>query len=347
MNDISEQQNMRHEDGLLDDVVMAAQHTSVSPIPVIPQLSIALGLLMFVFSVSYIGVTQSIVRNEKTPDNFRVVETPSQLSNTIEPLHSFVNVEIMGKSAIVLDVLTGEMLFSKDADARLPLASITKLMTALIAYEILPPQSLVTIDTDAIREDGDTGFSEGESFEKQDLIDLTLIESSNDGARALGAAVSKAIESSYDSNAVFIKAMNTKARELGLAQTSYQNSTGLDVSQTEAGAYGSARDTANLLAYMLTHASDAIALTENEVAKISNNEGDTHIVHNTNKIVADIDGLIASKTGYTDLAGGNLVVAVNLGVNRPIIAVVLGSTFEGRFSDIETLVNEARIAVIK
>ena len=60
---------------------------------------------------------------------------------------------------------------------------------------------------------------------------------------------------------------------------------------------------------------------------------------NTNERIADIPGLIGSKTGFTRLAGGNLVIAYDAGLNRPIVIAVLGSTRKGRFSDVTTLIN--------
>ncbi len=78
-------------------------------------------------------------------------------------------------------------------------------------------------------------------------------------------------------------------------------------------------------------------ITRHESARIYNSEGAYHDVENTNEIVDSIDGLIASKTGYTELAGGNLVVAFDAGLNHPIIITVLGSTFSDRFTDIHTL----------
>ena len=64
-----------------------------------------------------------------------------------------------------------------------------------------------------------------------------------------------------------------------------------------------------------------------------------HTATNTNEVVGSIPGLIASKTGFTDLAGGNLVVAFDAGINRPVIISVLGATKDGRFTDMEMLVN--------
>jgi D-alanyl-D-alanine carboxypeptidase (penicillin-binding protein 5/6) len=136
--------------------------------------------------------------------------------------------------------------------------------------------------------------------------------------------------------------MNVRAEELGLTKTQFKNSTGLDISPSEAGAYGSARDIARLMDYIVTNAPDTVALTNLEVTTIENEEGAYHTAKNTNDVAGSIDGLIASKTGYTALAGGNLVVALNVGLNRPIVIVVLGSSYEGRFTDTEKLIERVR-----
>jgi D-alanyl-D-alanine carboxypeptidase len=94
--------------------------------------------------------------------------------------------------------------------------------------------------------------------------------------------------------------------------------------------------------YIVTHYPDVTALTKVENTYVYNEAGEYHEVENTNEIVNKIDGLIASKTGYTELAGGNLIVAFNVGLNHPIIVAVLGSTFDDRFTDVLTLTKLAR-----
>jgi D-alanyl-D-alanine carboxypeptidase len=136
--------------------------------------------------------------------------------------------------------------------------------------------------------------------------------------------------------------MNLKAKDLGLTKTHFRNSTGLDLSQTEAGAYGTAMDMALLMEHVITRTPDAIARTTVDTARIKNKQGAYHSAENTNEIVGNIDGLIASKTGSTELAGGNLVIAFDAGLDHPIIVSVLGSTYSGRFDDTLTLVRETQ-----
>lgn len=325
-------------------IVPIPPETEAWHVPVLRQLVVALGILAVVFGSTYAGTLASL-RNQKADvtSDVRVEATLADVSQA-EPMLSkyFNDVVLTAKSAFVFDVQKGKVLFNKNGDEELPLASVTKLMTALVAYELLETGATVPISVDAIRESGDSGFTDGETFSARDLIDLVLIESSNDGARALSSAAGNALIETNDPNSVFIEAMNLKAEEIGLTRTHFSNATGLDLSSTEAGAYGSARDMAFLMEYIVTKYPDLVALTSTELTKIDNKEGDYHLVKNTNEAVSEIPGLIASKTGYTALAGGNLVIAFEAGLNHVIVVAVLGSTEEGRFEDVVLLSERAR-----
>lgn len=317
------------------------QQGPVSPIPVLPQLGVALGLLACVFGATYIG-TNAHTFKEKSLD-VRVEAVPTQPDvASLRKANAFADTDIRATSAIVWDVKEQRVLFNKNADKQLPLASITKLMTALVTYELLDSDERVSISRNAIGVDGDSGLTEGERFTVENLVNLTLIESSNDGASALGAAAGRAIDATADADAIFVQAMNVKADELGLTKTYFENSTGLDISETQAGAYGSARDVALLMEYVITHITDAVSLTALDITTIDNIDGEYHTAKNTNPRTAELEGLIASKTGYTTLSGGNLVVAINVGLNHPIVVAVLGSSYEGRFDDTIELVTRTR-----
>lgn len=315
-------------------------NATFSGIPVVQQLSIAIGILFIVFGTTYVGGISELV---KPPANGSAKQAeaviPVEEEENSEIL--FGDVPITAKSAFVWDVASQKALFNKNADNRLALASVTKLMTALVAYELLDTNEKINISTDAILEDGDSGLSGGEVFSFQNLTDFTLIASSNDGAQALAVAAGNSI--SEDSGAdIFVEAMNIRAEEIGLSQTHFNNATGLDISPTVAGGYGSARDMAFLMEYIITHHPDLISLTATGETTVANALGEWHFAENTNSAVDEIPGLIASKTGYTDLAGGNLVIAFEAGLNRPIIIAVLGSTRNDRFSDVVTLSERAR-----
>ena len=217
-------------------------------------------------------------------------------------------------------------------------------MTALIAHEILTTGTPIPISLSAILQDGESGLVDGERFSLEQLTDLTLMNSSNDGAFAMASAAG-AVLSSEDPATTFIKTMNIRAKELGLSQTKFRNPTGLDITKTEAGAYGSARDVAFLVEYILKNQPNILELTTKKSAAIYDETGDYHEAENTNQYVDSIPGLIGSKTGYTELAGGNLVVAFDAGVNHPVVIVVLRSTANGRFYDVLKLSAAARLAL--
>lgn len=254
----------------------------------------------------------------------------------------FGEVAIVGKSAYVYDALEDKVLYKKDESTQRPLASITKLMTALTALDLLPKDSDITIRSEFLREEGDSGLVVNESWKLGDLIDFSLVGSSNDGARSV-ASVIGAFElksEDYDlGRKEFIRSMNNKAQDLGFSQMYFVNESGLDIGNTSGG-YGSAVDVANLVKYILANKPEILEATTFEKIDVSSDEKN-HIAKNTNKNISDIPGLIASKTGFTAMAGGNLVVAFDAGLNHPIIVVVLGSTEDERFEDVKKLVDES------
>jgi D-alanyl-D-alanine carboxypeptidase (penicillin-binding protein 5/6) len=315
-----------------------------SHLPVIRQLVVALSLLGIVFGATYIGSLATIfTQKTATAEDATIVTTPldtNQLSGTFK--NPFDTVHVQAESAFVWDVKNGKVLFNKNADTRLPLASITKLMTALVSYELLDDTDKVHISENAIRTSGDSGFKGGETFKRENLTDLTLITSSNDGAVALSEAGGKSLGTDGNPNKAFIEAMNLQAEKLSLTNMHFNNETGLDISKTEAGAYGTAREVSLLMEYIITHYPTITALTKMDTTSIYNTDGEYHLAQNTNEALSKIDGLIASKTGYTELAHGNLTIAFDAGLNRPIIVTVLNSTQEDRFSDVIDLVNRSR-----
>ncbi len=136
--------------------------------------------------------------------------------------------------------------------------------------------------------------------------------------------------------------MNIRAEEIGLDTLEFKNPTGLDVSESEAGAVGSAADVSQLLAYILENHAEILEPSQLSAARIFNDRGSYVDVENTNQVLYAVPNLLASKTGYTDLAGGNLTIAFDAGFDRPIIVTVLGSTRQERFTDVLALVNSIR-----
>jgi D-alanyl-D-alanine carboxypeptidase (penicillin-binding protein 5/6) len=135
--------------------------------------------------------------------------------------------------------------------------------------------------------------------------------------------------------------MNQVAAELGLSKSYFLNPTGLDFNTTTSGAYGSAYDVARLAAIFYKQNSYYFEQTQHSAVSIDDS-GRVSNGHATAQPLLSIPGFIGAKTGYTDLAGGNLVAIFDVEIGHPLVAVVLGSTLDGRFTDIKTLINAAR-----
>lgn len=256
--------------------------------------------------------------------------------------NSFDSVDLAAKAAYVYDTKTKRTLFAKNASTSLPLASITKIMTAATALSLVPETTYIPIDARAVAEEGDSGLKVGERWLLRDLLTFMLIESSNDGAVAvsstIGALLATSTETSDESRFLFVGKMNELAETLHFSSAHFLNETGLDLNETQAGARASAEETAHMLAYALEKFPAVFKETRWSEFRLKNESGETHSALNTNKDINTLPLLIASKTGYTDLAGGNLVIAFDAGFNYPIVISVLGSTIDGRFTDVEKLV---------
>lgn len=253
-------------------------------------------------------------------------------------------VAIKAEAAYVFDVRSQRALYKKNETDVLPLASITKLMTALLTHELTTEESAITVPSAAVAQSGNSGLRPGEVLSTSDLTQHALVSSSNDAAYALAATVG-ALLGERDDVAQFVAGMNIRADELGLSTLEFKNMTGLDESTSTPGAVGSAKDVSFLLEYIIEHHPDIMTATQEVQSRTYNDDGYYHELSNTNMILQEIPNLIGSKTGYTDLAGGNLTVAFDLANDRPIIITVLGSTRDARFSDVLTLVEAVEEAV--
>jgi D-alanyl-D-alanine carboxypeptidase len=248
---------------------------------------------------------------------------------------AFAQVPIEAKAAIVYDLATRETLYEKNADAQIPLASLTKLLTIYAALSELEINTPITISAEATRLDAPRVFSAGQTFTLADLARLTLTASLNDGAAAIAEAVASRQNLSQSDM------LAAAASALGLSQTYAVNGSGLDVNTAVSGGYGSAHDLAVLAGALVEQAPTIAAATTQNSAQAISEGGTSFSVKNTDPMVATIPRLLLSKTGYTDLAGGNLVLVFDSGIRHPIAVVVLGSSLKARFTDGTALVAAA------
>ncbi|HYD93558.1 MAG TPA: serine hydrolase [Candidatus Paceibacterota bacterium] len=271
------------------------------------------------------GLTLAAFRMQEPKETPPVAKAPTP--------SAFDTVELSAKAAIVLDLTTGEVLYAKNAEAQLPLASLTKLLTLYAASQTLSENTVITMSADALAADGDTGFTQGERFTFRELARMAITASSNDAAAAIAEA---AADAGHASNGTALLA--NVASALGLTQTYALNGTGLDENGTISGAYGSARDIAVLAGELLKRAPGIARASIDPTITANSLAGRSYTLTNTNPGVDHIPGLLLSKTGYTDLAGGNLAIVFDAGIEHPVAIVVLGSTRDERFVDVNELV---------
>lgn len=276
-----------------------------------------------------------------------IVQIPESQAAAAAAPQAFEAVPLTADAAIVIDLTSGKTLYEYNADAQLPLASITKVPMALAVAEVLPMSERIQIPFDTEFTIGAQRLLQGEVWTVRDIMHYTLVASSNGGAEILAHAADAALRAKYAAapeGGAALWRMNRLAQDLGLSQTYFLNVSGLDASATQSGAYGSARDVAKIFAYAASTSPDVFAATAREDLLLAEG-GARATAFNTNEALGSIPGLIMGKTGYTDLAGGNLAVVFDVGLAHPVVAVVLGSTHEGRFDDMRRLVDATQRSI--
>lgn len=239
--------------------------------------------------------------------------------------------ELKAKAIYVYDLKIGNEIFGKNTEIALPLASLAKLMTAVIAKEVLSDEDIALISEKALAQDGESEFYLNEPWRVKDLIDIMLVSSSNDAAEALSEAIDeKILNAGIQKNT--LELMNEKAMKLNMKNTVYFNSTGLDIDEN-AGAFGSAKDQFLLLNYILKNEPEILQKTGEDSFTAYSADGNRRVFHNTNLSLNQFNQIIYGKTGFTDIAGGNLAIIFDLGFNHPIALIILGSSFDDRFKD--------------
>lgn len=198
---------------------------------------------------------------------------------------------VSAKAAILMHADSGRVLYEKNADEHMLIASTTKIMTAIVVLEHCELDDLVEVDSRSAGIEGSSMYLKaGESYTVEDLLYGLLLVSGNDAASALALHVADSME-------VFAELMNAKAAELGMTESSFKNAHGLD----EEGHYSTARDMAKLAAYCMGNEDFArIAGT------VSHTVGEQTLV-NHNRLLREYDGCLGLKTGYTMAAGRTLV----------------------------------------
>lgn len=213
---------------------------------------------------------------------------------------------ISARKAIVLDGLTGRVLYEKNADERSLIASTTKIMTALVVCQQCNVLDRVRIPAEAVGVEGSSMYlKEGEILTVQELLYGLMLHSGNDAAVALAIYCGGTVEG-------FAELMNDKARSLGLENTHFVNPNGLDAP----GHYSTARDLAVLTAYAMTDPVFAQTVSTKQV------KCGERCLTNHNKLLWQVEGADGVKTGFTK-AAGRILVSSAVRDSRRLVCVTI------------------------
>lgn len=242
-------------------------------------------------------------------------------------------ININAKSAILIDQNTGKVLFKQNENEKLPIASMTKIMSMLLIMEQIDKGN-ISYDDDVVisKTSSDMGGSqvylqEGDIYKVKELLKSIAMASANDAVVAMA-------EKTYGTVENFVSAMNKKAKELGLKNTNFVNVHGLD----EDNHYSSAYDMA-MIAKELVKYEDILNYTKVYEDYLTKNDGSSLWLVNTNKLVRFYDGVDGLKTGYTEKAGYCLTSTAKKN-NLRLISVVIGEeSIDNRTQDTVKLLN--------
>ncbi|MDK2801858.1 MAG: D-alanyl-D-alanine carboxypeptidase [Oscillospiraceae bacterium] len=269
---------------------------------IIPILAIFMSINIFSFNVSVFAEEISVYKDD------------SSTLNTIADIDK--NFDIPASSGILIEQSSGQVLYEKNPDQKMSPASITKVMTLLLAMESLKSGKISEDDMIKTSEYASSmGGSQiwlevGEEMSFHDILKATVISSANDAAVALAEHISGNEEE-------FVSMMNIRAKELGMINTQFKNVTGLD----EEGHYSTARDISIMSSELIKYEEIQVYTTR---WMDSLRGGEISLV-NTNKLVRYYEGITGLKTGTTNDAGSCLT-ATAMRENFGLVAVVLGST---------------------
>lgn len=251
---------------------------------------------------------------------------PQRVAGTSDPV-SNAFVSWMG------DLDDRTVFFEKNARRNWPIASLTKLMTAIIAKEYIGLQKIVPMNEAAIATAGVAGgFAAGEQYSASDLLRAMLVASSNDAAAALAEF--------YDTDR-FVERMNEKAQAIGMMQTKFSDPTGLSPFNQS-----SAEDLRKLIAYVVQNDPDFFEITRNPAISIVNiKNGLSRQLSSTLKFAGRTD-FLGGKTGYGEEGISNVIAVLSYRNHRILIIILGAANQEERFIEAESLLNWLKEAYI-
>lgn len=277
---------------------------------IISSVLLAVAVVVFLISARNTGskprVLGASINNFYSAKNIKIKAPPQKKSGADDP-------KINASAAILIYAPNKYPLYSLNGSEPVPIASITKVMTAVVALDIYKLDDILTIDDESPKAiPSKIYLKPGEKIKLEDLLYGLLMNSGNDAA--------KAIARGKTSEEKFITLMNEKAKELNLNDTHFKDTAGLDDS-----GYSSARDVAILFTYALDNPTfqKIVATSEKE---ISSTDGTiSHKLENSDRLITGeipVEGVIGGKTGYTPDAGHTLVTGAKRD-GHTLVSVIL------------------------
>ena len=203
------------------------------------------------------------------------------------------------KAAVLINGDTGEIIYSYNENEKLPMASTTKIMTALILCETADLSEEITVTADMLKVEGSSmGLLAGDRVTYHDLLYGMMLASGNDAANVTAISIAGSVEK-------FAKMMNRRAEELGLKNTHFVTPSGLDAD----GHYTTAYDLALLAAFALKNEDFAKAASSKSAVLNYGNPPYRRTLTNHNKLLSSFEGAVGVKTGFTKKSGRCLVSA--------------------------------------
>lgn len=289
--------------------------------------SVGLILLAIIIAVTVPILTNSA---EKTLVGLQIPVNNAEVAGVQKYLSPPVSVDLplpqfSARAVFIKDLGTDTILYQEDASIPLPIASTTKIATALVASEYFKPNSVLTVKDSAKIEGAKVGLISGESLSFRSVLYGMLLNSGNDAAFT--------IAENYPGGVLgFVSSMNKKALDLGLSNTHFQNPAGFD----DKNHFSSAGDLARISEEALKNYQLARIFATKETDVFSLDKKYSHHLNNLNKLLSQVTGVLGIKTGYTSLAKENLVTLVERDGHR-ILLVVLGS--DDRFGETTSLID--------
>lgn len=228
--------------------------------------------------------------------------------------------ELYARSAVLMDGDSGRILYAREADTPMPMASTTKIMTCIVALEAVPEDTVCTVTENASSQPKvRLGMTKGDAFYLKDLLYSLMLESHNDAAVCIAETVGGSTEK-------FAERMNQKAEEIGCEDTYFITPNGLDAADGRGEHHTTARELAMVMRYCLTQSEKAgefLEITRTPSYTFTNVKGSrSYTCTNHNALLSILDGAVSGKTGFTGKAGYCYVGAVKRGDSLLIVSLL-------------------------